>query len=59
MSLRFFCLDWLCCIFGLICYYEALGFEDIVGFEKMVILRFLIVGFVFLDLDLCSCLRHT
>ena len=42
-------------MFGLICYYEVLGFEDIVGFEKMVILRFLIFGFVFLDLGLCSC----
>ena len=56
--MRFFCLDWLCCIFGLICYYEALGFEDIAGFEKMVILRFLIFGFVLLfktHLDLNSC----
>ena len=34
------------------------GFDDIVGFEKMVILRFLIFGFVFLDLSLSSCLRH-
>ena len=34
------------------------GFDDIAGFEKMVILRFLIFGFVFLDLSLSSCLRH-
>ena len=59
LSLRFFCLDWLCCIFWLIWYYEALGFDDIAGFEKMVILRFLIFGFVFLDLRLSSCLRHS
>ena len=58
----FFCLDWLCCIFGLIWYFEALGFDDFVGFEKIVILRFLIFGFVFLDLGLCSCYscsKHT
>ena len=34
------------------------GFDDIAGFEKMVILRFLFFGFVFLDLSLSSCLRH-
>ena len=34
------------------------GFDDIAGFKKMVILRFLIFGFVFLDLSLSSCLRH-
>ena len=28
------------------------GFDDIAGFEKIVILRFLIFGFVFLDLSL-------
>ena len=59
LSLWFFCLDWLCCIFGLIWYYVVLGFDDIDGFEKMVILRFLIFGFVFLDLGLSSCWRHT
>ena len=58
LVLRFFCLDWLFCIFGLIWYYEVLGFDDIAGFEKIVILRFLIFGFVFLDLSLSSCLRH-
>ena len=54
-----FFLDWLCCIFGLIWYYEVLGFDDIAGFEKIVILRFLIFGFVLLNLGLCSCLQHT
>ena len=34
------------------------GFARFAGFEKMVILRFLIFGFVFLDLSLSSCLRH-
>ena len=34
------------------------GFDYIAGFEKMVILSFLIFGFVFLDLSLSSCLRH-
>ena len=38
--------------------YEVLGFDDIAGFEKMMILRFLIFGLVFLDLSLSSCLRH-
>ena len=45
LSLRFFCLDWLCCIFGLIWYFGALGFDDFARFEKMVILRFLVFGF--------------
>ena len=45
LSLRFFCLDWLCCIFGLIWYFGALGLDDFVGLEKIVILRFLIFGF--------------
>ena len=45
LSMRFFCLDWLCCICGLTCYYQALGFDDIAGFENMEILRFLIFGF--------------
>ena len=40
LGLRFFCLDWLCCIFGLIWYFGALGFDDFAGFEKVVILRF-------------------
>ena len=52
LSLRFFFLDWLCCIFGLIWYFRVLGFDDFVGFEKMVILRFLIFGFQFMGL--CS-----
>ena len=57
LSLRFFCLDQLCCIFGLIWYFGAFGFDDFAGFEKVVILRFfnfwiLIFGFVFLDLNL-------
>ena len=56
LSLRFFCLDWLCCIFW-IDLVRALGFDDFARFEKMVILRFfnfwiLISGFVFLDLNL-------
>ena len=29
LGLRFFCLDWLCCIFGLIWYFGALGFDDL------------------------------
>ena len=41
----FFCLNWLCCIFGLIWYFGALQFDDFAGFEKMVILRFLIFWF--------------
>ena len=45
LSLRFFCLDWLCSIFGLIWYFGALGYDDFAGFEKIVILRFLIFGF--------------
>ena len=45
LSLRFFWLDWLCCIFGLIWYFRTLGFDDFVVFEKIVILRFLIFGF--------------
>ena len=45
LSLRFFCLDCLCSIFGLIWYFGALGYDDFAGFQKMVILRFLIFGF--------------
>ena len=56
LSLRFFCLDWLYCIFW-IDLVRALGFDDFAGFEKIAILRFfnfwiLISGFVFLDLNL-------
>ena len=65
LSLRFFfffCLDLLYCIFGLIWYFDALGFDDFTGLKKIVILRFLISGFVFLlflfktylDLNLCD-----
>ena len=45
LSLTFFCLDWLCYIFGLIWQFGALGFDDFAEFEKMAILRFLIFGF--------------
>ena len=35
LGLRFFfCLGWLCCIFGLIWYFGALGFDDFVGVWK-------------------------
>ena len=52
----FFCLRWLCCIFGLIWYFGVLGSDDFAGFEKMVPLRFMILflSWNFLDF-LCVC----
>ena len=46
LGLRFFCLDWLCCIFGLIWYFGTLGFDDFAGFEKIVVLRFMVLFLV-------------